>query len=77
MCTCTGVTGSPKGATELEIELSTYLQAGSSRGISRDGGMVEISMLFQVFFSMKCTRLVLNTCNTLSLSDGRLAIDKH
>lgn len=60
---------------ELEINLSVYPRAGSSRGISCDVGMVGIAMVFHVFFRVKCIQLELNMCNTFSLSDNHLTID--
>lgn len=62
---------------ELETDLSTYPRVSFFRGISCDVGMVDISMVFQVFFRVKCVQLELNMCNTFCLSDNYLTIDKH
>lgn len=66
VCTCTGVTGSTKGAARAGNSAVGYLRVGSSRGISHSAGMVEISMVFQVF-----TPPELNKGNTFSLTIGR------
>lgn len=73
--TCAGVTGCTEGPAQLEMKLSTHPRVGSSRGISHDTGMVEISMVFQVLFRVKCTQSQLNMCSTFS--DNHLIIDKH
>lgn len=62
---------------ELEMNLSTYPGVSFSRGICWDVGMVDISMVFQVLFRVKCMQLELSMCNTCSLSDNYLTIDQH
>lgn len=49
-----------------------YLRVGSSSGLSHDVGMVDISMVFQVFLRVKCTQSGLDMCNTFSLSNDHL-----
>lgn len=62
---------------ELEMNQSTYPRISFFRGISCDVRMVNISMVFRIFFRVKCIQLELNMGNTFSLSDNYLTIDKH